>query len=540
MELRRLRRLHALALDPIPHPADLDHPVEREAVGRVREVRRVQLEPPSELRVAGDVARPQERLELPRLRVPLPVLEEAGHRARERTAPSLRPEVGVGLPAGVVDVAHHALAGGRRAREVVGALALVDEQEVEVARDVELLGAELAHADDGERQVGLRGGDGLLHHPVGDGGDRLPGLARRELAAGRARHGLHQLRLRVDGRRAEEAAGEREDPVGLGHEDVGGEGARRGEVGESPRGERVGGERVGGRDPVPDGLGDPLEPDERGVGVGREREGRRHHREHVREHLAEPRGGGRRGAARDSYARGGWANPSPARSSSVASRSWPGRGLDRTGERLEERPVEQALVDPADEIRGPVVLGLERVGAGEPERPRQRGARVPVGREVVGLQVAHHLQPVLQPAQEPVGVGEGLGVLLRDVALVGERRERGERVGLAEPLVPAAVHDLQELDGELDVADAPAAALDLGELLAATPDVLLEPDLRAADLVDRGLVEVARVDELAHALDERGGEGQVARGGARLDHRLALPGGGLALVVREGGVRACG
>ena len=209
-------------------------------------------------------------------------------------------------------------------------------------------------------------------------------------------------------------------------------------------------------------------------------------------------------------------------------------GLNRTGERLEERPVEQALVDPADELRGPVVLGLERVGAGEPERPRHGGARVPVGREVVGLQVAHHLQPVLQPAQEPVGVGEGVGVLLRDVALVRERREGGERVGLTEPLVPAAVHDLEELDGELDVPDPSAAALDLGELLAPTPDVLLEPDLGAADLVDRGLVEVARVHELADALDERGGEGQVARGGTRLDHRLAFPGGGLALVVGEG------
>src|SRR5687767_6592950 len=124
MELRRLRRLHALALDPIPHPADLDHAVESEAVGWVGEVRRVQLEPPSELPVAGDMTRPEERLVLPRLRVPLPVLEEAGHRAGEGTAPSLWPQVGVGLPAGVVDVPHHALAGGRRARQIVGSLAL--------------------------------------------------------------------------------------------------------------------------------------------------------------------------------------------------------------------------------------------------------------------------------------------------------------------------------------------------------------------------------------------------------------------------------
>ena len=237
------------------------------------------------------MARPEQRLELPRIRVPLPVLEEAGHRPRERTAPALRPEIGVGLPAGLVHVAHDPLAGRRREGEVVGALAFVDEHEVEVARDVQLLRAELAQADHGERQGRLRGRDGLLHHPVRHGGDRLAGLARRELAPGRAGDRLHQLRLRVDGRRAEEAAGEREDPVRLRHQHVGGERARRGEVGESPGGVRVGRERVGGSDPVPHGLGDPLEPDERGVGIGREREGRRHHGEHVGQHLAEPRGG---------------------------------------------------------------------------------------------------------------------------------------------------------------------------------------------------------------------------------------------------------
>ena len=193
-------------------------------------------------------------------------------------------------------------------------------------------------------------------------------------------------------------------------------------------------------------------------------------------------------------------------------------------------------MDPPDQLRRPVVLGLELVGAGEPERPRQRGARVPVGREVVGLEVAHHLEPVLQAAQEPVGVGERLGVLVRDVALVGEHGERPEGVGLAEALVAAAVDDLEELDRELDVADAAAAALHLGELLAAAPDVLLEADLRAADLVDRGLVQIARVDEAGDAVDEGVAEGRVARHRARLDHRLALPGGGLAFVVREGGV----
>ena len=208
----------------------------------------------------------------------------------------------------------------------------------------------------------------------------------------------------------------------------------------------------------------------------------------------------------DSYARERLREPEPGEELLGRLAVVAGRGLDRARERLEERPVEQALVDPADEVRRAVVLGLQRVGAGEPERARQGGARVPVGREVVGLEVAHHLEPVLQPAQEPVGVGERLGVLVRHVALVRERGERVERVRIAQALVAPAVDDLEELHGELDVADAAAAALDLGELLAAAPDVLLEPDLRAADVVDRGLVEVLRVDELGDAVDERRAE----------------------------------
>ena len=167
-------------------------------------------------------------------------------------------------------------------------------------------------------------------------------------------------------------------------------------------------------------------------------------------------------------------------------------------------------MDPSDELRRAVVLGLQVVGAGETQRARQRGARAPVRREVVGLEVAHHLQAVLQPPQEPVGVGERVRVLLGHVALLRQRGERAERVRLAQPSVAAAVHDLEELHRELDVADAAAAALHLDELLAAAPHVLLEPNLRAPNVVDRGLVQVLGVDEPGDAVDERLAELAVA------------------------------
>ena len=112
-------------------------------------------------------------------------------------------------------------------------------------------------------------------------------------------------------------------------------------------------------------------------------------------------------------------------------------------------------MDPADELRGAVVLGLELIGAAQPERACDRGPLVAVGREVVRLQVADDLESVLQPAEEPIRVGQRVGIVLGDVALLGQRREGAERVGLAEAFVTAAVHDLQELHRELDVPDPP-------------------------------------------------------------------------------------
>ena len=91
VELGGFGRTDALALDPLAHPADLQHAVDRDAVRWIGEVAGGEREPPAQGRVSGDGAGTKQRLELPWLRIALPVLKETGHRSRQRPVAALGP-----------------------------------------------------------------------------------------------------------------------------------------------------------------------------------------------------------------------------------------------------------------------------------------------------------------------------------------------------------------------------------------------------------------------------------------------------------------
>ena len=84
---------HAFLLHPHPHPADLGYPLQRQELW-VGEVGSGHGQPPAEHLVPRHRPGLEQRLELPRLAPPLPVLEvgsqQAGH-------PALGTEVGVRL-----------------------------------------------------------------------------------------------------------------------------------------------------------------------------------------------------------------------------------------------------------------------------------------------------------------------------------------------------------------------------------------------------------------------------------------------------------
>ena len=58
---------------------------------------------------------------------------------------------------------------------------------------------------------------------------------------------------------------------------------------------------------------------------------------------------------------------------------------------------------------------------------------IPIRRQAVGLLVGHHLQAVLDDAQETVGGAEIVAPLAVDPAAVGQRRERPQRLLAAQP-----------------------------------------------------------------------------------------------------------
>ena len=160
-----------------------------------------------------------------------------------------------------------------------------------------------------------------------------------------------------------------------------------------------------------------------------------------------------------------------------------GRRLDG-GEGFEQGTEEEPLVD------GPHVALATAQGVVEPGRGRSRGivSVIPApgpdgaGRTAsvghrVGLLLLDELQPVLHGAQEPVRVGQHGGVLGGHVAGAGQLGEGAQGRAVPDPRVVAAVHELEELHREFDVADPARAALDLAPDEAATGHDSLGPGL---------------------------------------------------------------
>ena len=165
---------------------------------------------------------------------------------------------------------------------------------------------------------------------------------------------------------------------------------------------------------------------------------------------------------------------------------------------------------------------LEPVIAAEPCEAGKLGA---LERQALGLLVGDHLQPVLDGAQEEIGLGQVLHRLRRHPVLGMEFAEHVERARAAHLWPSAAEDELLRLDEELDLANAAAPELDVvpWNNHALVPAHRVDLPLHRMDVGDRRVVEILSPDEGREIGEEAPSERKVAGRRTRLDQRRALP-----------------
>ncbi|CAG7335471.1 hypothetical protein PICSAR61_04298 [Mycobacterium avium subsp. paratuberculosis] len=177
------------------------------------------------------------------------------------------------------------------------------------------------------------------------------------------------------------------------------------------------------------------------------------------------------------------------------------------------------------------VVAAVRPDVGGPGQPAHRLLVVGLGQRVGALEPLQ-LQPVLEQPQKFVGGGEVGRVLAPDVAALPQRGQRVDRRGHVQRLVAAAVHQLQELHREFDVAQPAAAQLDL-----AAADVgghqLLDAPAHRLHLDHEVLAFAGHPHHRHQRVQVASAELRVAHGRTGFQQRLELPRLGPALVVGD-------
>jgi len=204
---------------------------------------------------------------------------------------------------------------------------------------------------------------------------------------------------------------------------------------------------------------------------------------------------------------------------------WGGAG----GEGFQQRAEEKVLVDGADDgLLAGEVGGEQAAGAGlgrvpVAHDPGQSVHGVATRRQGVDRLFGHELQSVLDGPEQPVGVVQRPGVGGVDVAARPQLAQRLEGGGGAERGVVATVDELQELDGELDVADAAAAPFYLPVGEAPAGQFALGPGLHGPDGPQVLGAERPAPQPSLGLLQEAPAQIRVAGDGARLQQGLELP-----------------
>jgi hypothetical protein len=144
----------------------------------------------------------------------------------------------------------------------------------------------------------------------------------------------------------------------------------------------------------------------------------------------------------------------------------------------------------------------------------------------VRLPVVHHLQPVLDRAEQPVGVLQRSPLAPHDPTGFGKRGKGGKRCRRAQHRLAATMDELVHLRVELDLADAAAAALQVkaGAECLAFGIMVADSARHRLKLADGAEIERTAPHERVDGVQEIAAERLVAGGHAGADKSGALPG----------------
>ena len=197
--------------------------------------------------------------------------------------------------------------------------------------------------------------------------------------------------------------------------------------------------------------------------------------------------------------------------------------------------LEQRLVMGFDALEPGDQRIAKFVGIGKARQPGDTVELFGLGRNDVGLLVADHLQPILDAAQEQIGLGQLARGFRRNPAPDGQAIEGLDRPPCSELGMTAAGNELLGLDEELDVADAAAPELDVMPLHGDGAVALegMHAPLHGMDVGDGGEVEIFAPDERRELAQELLAGLDIAGDHPRLDQGRALPVLAEALVIGE-------
>ena len=197
--------------------------------------------------------------------------------------------------------------------------------------------------------------------------------------------------------------------------------------------------------------------------------------------------------------------------------------------------LEQARIVPLGAHEMMKRLGFQRSRIGEAGHAGDMLQPLLVLRQRMGLRVPHHLDAVLEIAQEQVALRKLGRRLSLDPPLLGERVEHRQRLATPKRRRPPTGDQLLRLYEELDLANAAAPQLHVVAGHGQVRNVVVRLDL-AFDRVDVGdgrVVEVTPPDEGYQRLHHGSAQRGVTGTGARLDPSRALPVLAARLVVDQ-------